>query len=72
MFFTNHALKFKQKPSHLKLNRGTGHHPIQYTSFSSKKDNTVPQWACKLNSAPAAAETCHAQGRTLKVNIVTA
>jgi hypothetical protein len=72
MFFVNRVLKFKHKPSHLKLKRGTGHHPIQYTSFSSKKENTVLQWACKLNSAPAAAETYHVQGHTLKVNIVAA
>ena len=71
MFLINHALKLKHKPSHLKLNRGTGHHPIQYTSFSFKRENIVPQWECKLNSAPAAAKTRHVQGHALKVNIVT-
>jgi hypothetical protein len=72
MFFINRALKFQHKPGHFKLNRGTGHHPLKYASFSSIRENTVPQWACKLSSAPATAETWHVKGHTLKVNIVPA
>jgi hypothetical protein len=72
MFFIIQALKFKHKTSHLKLSRGTECHPLQYTSFPSKRETVVPQWACKLNSAPATVETWHVEGRTLKVTIFPA
>jgi hypothetical protein len=65
MFFINNALKFKHKPGHLKLSRGTGCHPFKYTSFLSKRSNTAPRWACKLKNAPAAAEMWHVEGRKL-------
>jgi len=29
----------------------------QCTPFSTERENSVPQWESKLNSAPAAAET---------------
>jgi hypothetical protein len=31
---------------------------INFTSFTSKKQNAVPNWAFELNSAAAVAETC--------------
>jgi hypothetical protein len=38
--------------------------------FLSEGENTVPQWACKLNSAPAAAETWNLKDCVLVVNTV--
>ena len=43
-------------------------HLIKGTNVSTKTENTVPQSAFKLNSAPAAAETLHLQGQVLRVN----
>jgi hypothetical protein len=45
--------------SELKLltsHRWTGHCPIKCTPFSSEGDNTVLQWAFKLNSALASSK----------------
>jgi hypothetical protein len=38
------------------------HCPIKCTAFSSERENIVLQWAFKLNSGMAAAETCHLKG----------
>lgn len=38
-----------------------------FKSFPSKRDNTVPQWAFKLNSDPPTAENWHLEGHMLKV-----
>jgi hypothetical protein len=39
---------------------------INFTSFSSKTQNAVPQWAFELNSATAAAETGDLKGQILR------
>jgi hypothetical protein len=41
--------------------------PIKCTTFLFELENTVSQWALKLNSAPAAAENWHLHGHMLKV-----
>jgi hypothetical protein len=43
-------------------------HPIKGTIVSTERENTVPQSAFKLNSAPATAETLHLHGHVLRVN----
>jgi hypothetical protein len=40
-------------------------------SFSSKKDNTLPKWAFKLNIALAATENGHLKGCMLKLKCQT-
>lgn len=42
------------------------HCPFKFTSFPSKWENTVPQWAFKLNSDPPTAENWHLEGHKLK------
>jgi hypothetical protein len=43
------------------------HCPTECVSFSSERENTVPQLTLKLNRALAAAETWDLKGHTLKV-----
>jgi len=43
-------------------------HPIKGATVSTERENTVPQLAFKLKSAPATAETLHLQGHVLRVN----
>lgn len=43
-------------------------YPIKGTTVSTERENTVPQSAFTLNSAPAKAETLHLQGHVLRVN----
>jgi hypothetical protein len=60
----------RQKCWFLTINRWTGQIcPIKCTSFVPEWENTVLQWAFKLNSALAAAETWYLKGCMLKVNI---
>lgn len=40
-------------------------------SFSSKRENTVPHWAFKLNIALAATENGHIEGCSLKLKCQT-
>ena len=42
-------------------------HPIICTTFLSKRENTLLQWAFKLNSALATAENQHLKGCMIKV-----
>jgi hypothetical protein len=46
---------------------GQQHYPIICMPFTSKRENTIVQWALKLNSAQAAEENWLLKGRTLKV-----
>jgi len=42
------------------FNRRVGQHcHIKCTSFWSKRENTVQQWALELNSAPSTTEAWH-------------
>jgi hypothetical protein len=47
------------------------HCPVKCTSSSSVRENVVLQWAFKLNSALAAAETWHLKDHTLKIRMAT-
>jgi hypothetical protein len=40
--------------------------PLNFKSFSSERQNAVPNWAVELNSAPAAAETWDLKGPILR------
>jgi len=51
----------------LTFNGQMGHHPIKCISSSLERENVL-WWVFRLNSAQAAAETWHMEGRTLKVN----
>jgi hypothetical protein len=42
---------------------------IKCTSFLNERENTVPQWALKMNNATAAAEIWHLKGHTLNVMV---
>jgi hypothetical protein len=43
------------------------HFPITYTSFSSKRYNTLLQWAYELNHSSVASENWHLKGHMLKI-----
>jgi hypothetical protein len=43
---------------------------IKCTAYSSKQENTGPQWAYELHSASATAENWHLKGHMLKVNYI--
>lgn len=45
---------------------GTGQHPIQCASYTSERENIVPQWAFNLSSAAATAEAWYLKGQMLK------
>jgi hypothetical protein len=43
--------------------------PSNVHPFSIKGEKTAPQWALKLNSAPAAAEIWNSKGRMANIKV---